>query len=116
MGIKNVFTVLIICVLLFFAFKIGPIQYRGVLGIRGVCSEQVDRYKKYGAEFVNMRVNEQLAQIGIPKGKSKYKLWVEGKKVFLAIDYWETATFYKDYKKEFKFHHVCHSETHTFFK
>jgi len=116
LGIKNVFIVIIACVFLFFAFKIGPIQYRGVLGIRGVCSEQVDRYKRYGAEFVNMRVNEQLAQIGIPKDKSKYKLKIEGKRVYLDIDYWETATFYKDYKKEFKFHHQCYSETDTFFK
>jgi hypothetical protein len=116
MGVKNVFTVLVVCVILFVAFKVVPIFYKGVIGIRGVCAEQVDRYKKYGSVFVMMRVNEQLLQIGIPKNKSKYKLKIEGKKVYLDIEYWDTAKFYKDYKKDFKFHHQCFSETHTFFK
>jgi len=116
MGTKNVFMVLIACVILFFVLKVGPIYNRGTLGIRGICAEQVDRYKKYGNEFVMMRVNEQLMQIGIPKKKSKYKLTIEGKKVYLDIDYWDTAIFYKDYKKDFKFHHQCYSETYTHFK
>ncbi len=116
MGIKNVSTILIACVLLFFVFKVGPIYYKGLLGIRGICAEQVDRYKKYGNQFVMMRVNEDLIKIGIPKKKSKYKLKIEGKRVYLDIDYWDTAKFYKDYKKDFKFHHQCYSETHTFFK
>lgn len=116
MGTKNVFYILIACVLIFFILKVGPIYYKGVLGIRGICAEQVDRYKKYGSEFVGMRVNEDLIRIGIPKKKSKYKIKVEGKKVYLDIDYWDTATFYKDYKKDFKFHHQCYSEVHTFFK
>ncbi len=116
MGTKDVFMVLIACVLLFFVFKVGPIYYRGVLGIRGICAEQVDRYKKYGSEFVAMRVNEDLILIGVPKKKSKYKITVKGKQVYLDIDYWDTAIFYKDYKKDFKFHHQCYSETNTFFK
>ncbi len=116
MGTQNVFKVLIACVLLYLAFTVGPILNRGILGIRGVCAEQVDRYKKYGSQFVLMRVDEHLAQIGIPKKKSKYQLKIEGKRVYLDIDYWETAKFYKDYKKKFKFHHQCYSETHTFFK
>ena len=74
MGIKNVFMVLIACVLLFFVFKVGPIYYKGLLGIRGICAEQIDRYKKYGNEFVMVRVNEQLTLIGIPKKNSKYKI------------------------------------------
>lgn len=115
MGTKNVFYVLIACVVLFFVLKIGPIYYKGIFGIRGICADQVDRYKKYGSEFVNMRVNEQLAQIGIPKKNSIYKLKIEGKRVYLDIDYWETAIFYKDYKKKFEFHHQCYSETHTYF-
>jgi len=116
MGTKNVFMVLIACVLIFFVLKVGPIYYKGLLGIRGICAEQVDRYKKYGNQFVMMRVNEDLIKIGIPKKKSKYKLKIEGKRVYLDIDYWDTAKFYKDYKKDFKFHHQCYSETHTFFK
>lgn len=116
MGTKNVFIVLIACVILFFVLKVGPILNRGTLGIRGVCAEQVDRYKKYGSRFVLMRVDEHLTQIGIPKKKSKYQLKIEGKRVYLDIDYWDTAIFYKDYKKDFKFHHQCYSETHTYFK
>ena len=116
MGTKNVFMVLIACVLIFFVLKVGPIYYKGLLGIRGICAEQVDRYKKYGNQFVMMRVNEDLIKIGIPKKKSKYKLKIEGKRVYLDIDYWDTAKFYKDYKKDFKFHHQCYSGTHTFFK
>ena len=74
MGTKDVFMVLIACVLLFFVFKVGPIYYKGLLGIRGICAEQIDRYKKYGNEFVMVRVNEQLTLIGIPKKNSKYKI------------------------------------------
>jgi len=116
MGIKNVFMVLIACVLLFFVFKVGPIYYKGLLGIRGICAEQIDRYKKYGNEFVMVRVNEQLTLIGISKKNSKYKIKIEGKRAYLDIDYWDTAIFYKDYKKDFKFHHQCYSATDTFFK
>lgn len=116
MGAKNIFIILIFCVFLFVLLKVGPIIYRGTLGLRGVCADQVDRYKKYGSDFVIMRVNEQLKQIGVPKKNSKYKLEVKGKNVYLTLDYWDTATFYKDYKKDFKFHHQCFSETHTYFK
>ncbi len=116
MGIKNIFLILILCVVLFVLLKVGPIVYRGTIGIRGVCADQVDRYKKYGPEFVMVRTNEHLRQIGVPKDKSNYKLDIQGKKVFLEIDYWDTAVFYKDYKKKFKFNHKCDSETHTYFK
>ena len=47
MGPKNVFYVLIACVILFFVLKLGPIYYKGIFGIRGICADQVDRYKKY---------------------------------------------------------------------
>lgn len=116
MGSKNIFIIFLICVVLFFVLKIGPIVYRGTIGIRGVCSDQVDRYKKYGTQFVLMRTDEHLNQIGIPKGKSKHKLEIKDDKVFLEIEYWDTAVFYKDYKRDFKFNHRCESETHTYFK
>ena len=38
MGIKNVFMVLIACVILFFVLKVVPILNRGTLGIRGICA------------------------------------------------------------------------------
>lgn len=113
---KNVLIVLVVCVLLFVSFKVGPILYRGVFGLRGICAEQVDRYKKYGNEFVIRRVDEDLRQIGIPKEKSKYKLSIKDNQVYLDLDYWDTAVFYKDYKKDFKFHHQCYSEKETLFK
>ncbi|NIP37552.1 MAG: hypothetical protein GWO07_03120 [Candidatus Dadabacteria bacterium] len=113
---KNVFVIFIICIALFVLLKVGPIIYRGTLGIRGVCAEQIDRYKKYGSEFVMMRVDEQLKQIGVPKDHSKYSLSIKGKQVYLDIHYWDTAVFYKDYKKDFDFKHQCYSETHTYFK
>lgn len=116
MGAKNVFTVIIVCVLLFVAFKVGPILYKGVFGIRGICAEQVDRYKKYGSQFVFMRVDEDLRRIGIPKQNSKYQIKIEGEKVYLDISYWDTAHFHKKYKKDFEFHHQCFSDTDTLFK
>ena len=65
MDSKNVLIVILVCILLYLAFTAGPIVYRGVFGIRGICSEQVNRYKKYGSEFVFTRVDEEMAKIGI---------------------------------------------------
>ena len=111
MDSKNIFTVIIVCILLYLSFTVGPILYRGMIGIRGICSEQVNRYKKYGSEFVFARVDEDMAKIGIPEDNYEYTLKVDqdASKVSLQIYYEDTAKFIGGYEKTFKFNVKCDS-------
>lgn len=113
MDSKNILVVILACILLYLAFTVGPIIYRGVFGIRGICSEQVNRYKKYGSEFVFSRVEEEMSRIGIPEDNYEYSLKVDtdNKTVYLEIYYEDTAEFVGDYKKKFDFSVQCDSGT-----
>lgn len=118
MGSKNIFTLFIICVVLYFVFAIGPIAYRGIIGIRGICADQVNLYKKYDKTFVYRRVDEQLALIGVTEGKYEYNIKVDkaSQVVRLEITYKDTAEFIGDYYKDFTFHVECESGTETVWK
>ena len=113
MDSKNILIVILVCILLYLAFTVGPIVYRGVFGIRGICSEQVNRYKKYGSEFVFTRVDEEMAKIGIPEDNYEYTLKVndDAKTVYLEIYYEDTAKFIGGYEKKFEFSVQCDSGT-----
>lgn len=113
MDSKNILVVILACILLYLAFTVGPILYKGVFGIRGICSEQVNRYKKYGSEFVFARVEEEMARIGILEDNYEYTLKVneDEKTVYLEIYYEDTAKFIGGYEKKFEFSARCDSGT-----
>jgi hypothetical protein len=113
MGIRNIFIIIIVCILLYLSFTVGPIFYRGFFGLRGICSEQVNRYKKYGKEFVFTRVEEEMRNIGVPEDKYEYVLKVDddANSVYLELYYEDTAEFVGGYTKKFEFNVDCDSGT-----
>lgn len=107
MSFSNVFWVLLLAFVFYVGFKVVPIYYRGIIGLPGVCQEQADVYHKYGQGYVSARLEESLAHMGISKDNRKHNVQVTEEAVVVTIDYWDTATFFDRYTKEFSFHSEC---------
>ncbi len=43
-SLSSVFWILVVVVLFYVGFKVVPIYYKGIFGIRGVCKENADVY------------------------------------------------------------------------
>jgi len=107
MSFKAIFWLLIFAVAVYVGFKVIPIYYKGIIGLRGVCNENADQYHKYGKRWVSLRVSEDLTNIGIPKAKRKYFVDVTDESVIITINYRDQATFLDRYTKVFFFSYDC---------
>ncbi len=107
MSVKAIFWFIILAVVLYLGFKVGPIYYKGMMGIRGVFEENIDKYHKYGKRWVSMRISEDLTKIGIPKAKRKYFVDVTDESVIITINYRDRANFLDRYTKVFFFSYDC---------
>jgi hypothetical protein len=110
MNLKSIFWVLVLALLFYVGFKVVPIYYRGIIGIRSLCKEQADLYKKYGRDFVFKSLDEGLDSIGIPPDKREHTVTVTDQNVVVTITYFDTADFFGRYKKDFEFFYQCEGE------
>ncbi|HVY54709.1 MAG TPA: hypothetical protein VHC46_03040 [Thermodesulfobacteriota bacterium] len=106
-SLSSVFWILLLALIFYVGFKIVPIYYRGIFGLRGVCQENADVYHKYGRAYVQNGISEMLQNIGIPKGKSQYSIEEEGDKIVIDITYRDSATFFDRYTRDFEFDYKC---------
>jgi hypothetical protein len=107
-SLSSVFWILILVLLFYVGFKIVPIYYRGVIGIRGICKENADLYHKYrGSNFIPNEISDKLQRIGIPKDKSEFTIEHKSDSVVIWIAYEDEATFLDRYTKEFVFETEC---------
>jgi hypothetical protein len=107
MNIKLIFWLLVIVSVLYVGFKVVPIYYRGVIGIRGVCKENADVYHKYGSKFISNALDEGLTRAGIPPDKRKFSITRTDKAVIVTINYYDHADFFGRYRKDFDFRYTC---------
>lgn len=107
MNIKLIFWLLVIVIALYAGFKVVPIYYRGVIGLRGACKENADIYHKYGSTYVSNALNEELARAGIPSDKRKFSITNTGDAVIITITYHDRADFFGGYSKDFNFSYTC---------
>jgi hypothetical protein len=110
MNLKSIFWIAFLALILYVGFKVVPIYYRGIIGVRGVCKEQADLYKKYGREYVFKGIDESLTEKGMPKDKREYTVNVTEDKVVINISYSDTADFFGRYQKTFDFNYECEGE------
>jgi hypothetical protein len=110
MSAKTIFWILVLALIFYVGFKVVPIYYKGIVGIRGACSEAADLYKKYGQAYTFRSLDEALEQMGIPKDKRTQTVEATDKAVIVKIDYSDTAEFFGRYRKTFDFHYECEGE------
>lgn len=106
-SLSSIFWILLLALIFYVGFKIVPIYYRGIFGLRGVCQENADVYHKYGRIYVQNGVAEMLQNIGIPKEKSQFSVKEQGDKIVIYITYGDTATFFDRYTRDFEFDYEC---------
>ena len=107
MKISSIFWILLLALIIYVGFKIVPIYYRGVFGIRGICQENADVYHKYGRNYVQNGISEMLTDIGIPKEKRQYSIKEEDDKIIISISYRDSASFFDRYTRTFEFDYEC---------
>lgn len=110
MNLKSIFWVLVLALIFYVGFKVVPIYYRGIIGLRSVCKEQADLYHKYGRDYVFKSLDESLDSIGIPKDKREHTVNVTENAVVVTITYNDTADFFGKYQKDFSFYYECKGE------
>jgi len=106
-SLSSVFWILVLALIFYVGFKVVPIYYRGIFGIRGVCKENADVYHKYGYNRVQMDIYEKLGEFGIPKEKSEVSITPSDDKVVISITYNDSATFFDRYTRDFEFEYEC---------
>jgi len=106
-SLSSIFWILLLALIFYVGFKIVPIYYRGIFGLRGVCQENADVYHKYGHIYVQNGVAEMLQNIGIPKEKSQFSVKEQGDKIAIYITYRDSATFFDRYTRDFEFDYEC---------
>ena len=106
-SISSVFWILLLALIFYAGFKVVPIYYRGIFGIRGICQENADVYHKYGRGYVHSGISEMLRNIGIPKEKSEFSITPEGDMIVIRIRYEDQASFFDRYTKYFEFDYEC---------
>ncbi len=114
MSAKAIFWILVLALIIYAGSKVAPIYYKGIIGIRAACKEEVEFYKKYGREFVIRRLDESLNEKGMPKDKRTYTVKVTDEAVIVTINYYDTAEFFggkcRWCKRDFEFHYECEGE------
>lgn len=104
--LSKYFWILVVVILFVIGYKIVPIYYN-YFSIRSICQEQVDRYHKYNKTYINKRLEERFARLGIPKNKRNHSITVTDEAVYIDIHYEDTANFFDKYTKKFVFDHRC---------
>lgn len=107
MNIKLIFWLLVIVIALYVGFKVVPIYYKGIIGLRGLCKENADVYHKYGSNYVSTALNDQLTRAGIPPDKRKFSITRTQEAVIITITYHDRADFFGRYRKDFDFRYTC---------
>lgn len=110
MSLKAIFWILVLALVFYMGFKVVPIYYKGIIGIRGACKEAADLYHKYGQDYTFRSLDEALNDMGIPKDKRAQSVEVADKAVVIKIDYSDSADFFRRYTKTFDFHYECTGE------
>ena len=112
-GLSAFFWIAVFALIFYVGFKVVPIYYKGIIGIRGVCKQNADDYHKYGRGYIRRGINETLENIGIPKSKRNFKINVDNdrKIVVVQIIYKDSANFFDKYTKEFYFSYECEGVT-----
>ncbi len=103
---KKVFWIVVITVVIYLGFKVGPIYYKAFM-IRGICQHHADIYHRYNKTYIYKRLEEKLSALGIPKSQREYSLEATDDSVILEIYYRDTANFLDRYTKNFEFRHKC---------
>ncbi len=106
-SLSSVFWILVLALIFYVGFKVVPIYYRGIFGIRGVCKENADLYHKYGFNYVRSGISEMLLDIGIPKEKSTVSISPSDDKIVITITYNDSASFFDRYTRDFEFEYEC---------
>lgn len=106
-SLSSVFWILVVVVLFYVGFKVVPIYYKGIFGIRGVCKENADVYHKWGKNYVINDISEKLRRMGIPEDKSDFTIDQTGESVIIWIYYTDDANFLDRYTKHFEFEYEC---------
>ena len=104
--LKKVFWTLFLVALFVVAAKIGPIYYKA-FSLGGICKENADIFHRYNAKYVKQNLNEELAQLGIPKNQRETKLTKTKDNITIEIYYEDQANFFDYYKKDFEFYTEC---------
>jgi hypothetical protein len=107
MNIKLVFWLLVIGIAMYVGFKVVPIYYRGVIGLRGLCQENADVYHKYGPKYISNALEEQLTRAGIQPDKRKFSITRTEDAVVITIIYHDRVDFFGRYRKDFDFRYSC---------
>lgn len=117
MGVKSIFWLVVLTALFYVGFKIAPVFFKGTIGIRGVCKEQVDLYKKYGREYVSKRIDESLTEKGIPPDKRTYTIESDAgeNRVTIRINYSDSVDFFGRYQKTFDFSYECEGKLRSIY-
>ena len=102
-----IFWLLVLVLISYVGFKIVPIYYRGVIGIRAVCQENADVYHKFGRRYITSNIAESLDDMGIPPEKRQVSITTGKKSVYVSIYYFDKANFEDYYVKDFEFEHKC---------
>ncbi len=107
MKFSNILWIIVIALIFYIGFKVVPIYYKGLIGIRGVCKEQADLYKKYGRAYIFRGIDESLNGMGLTEDKREYTVNVTENAVLISITYYDEAEFFDRYTKEFEFSYEC---------
>lgn len=104
---SSLFWLLILVIIFYVGFKIVPIYYRGIIGIRAVCQENADIYHKFGGRYITTNIAESLQDMGIPPEKRRVDIRTDNKSVYVSIYYFDTANFEDYYVRDFEFAYNC---------
>lgn len=107
MSIKLIFWSLVIIIAFYVGFKVVPIYYRGIIGIRGLCKENADVYHKYGPKYISNALDEGLTRLGIPPDKREVSINRTEEAVIITISYYDEADFFGRYTRDFEFRYTC---------
>jgi hypothetical protein len=106
-SLSSIFWILVLALIFYVGFKVVPIYYRGIFGIRGVCKENADVYHKYGRHYVESGISEMLRNIGIPKNKSGVEITQSDTNIIITITYDDSVNFFDRYTRDFHFEYTC---------
>lgn len=104
---SSIFWLLVLVLISYVGFKVVPIYYKGIVGIRGVCQENADVYHKYGRGYIETGIAESLDKMGIPPEKRQVVIRRSDKMIHITIGYRDRANFEDYYVKDFEFQYEC---------
>ncbi len=104
---SSIFWLLILVIIFYVGFKVVPIYYRGIVGIRAVCQENADIYHKYGQGYITTNIAESLEDMGIPPDKRQFGITKGKDAIYISIYYHDRANFEDYYVKDFEFEYQC---------